>query len=406
MAESDKYFSRSYVFILKINGKDYSEELNYVRIVSNLQNCWPVFSLQLFISSSDILLEGLHGQDDIELTLRLSNYDEEITENLVFNLMILQPSSNLSIESQMIGEKQKDRSKLSLMLVPKLPYKSMTKVTNGVFINKKIKGTISDLVGRSPGLKMKFDSNGENTELIDQICIHPTTLYKSILQVDSNFGIYDGCPAVYCYYDHELQIINLSDRIKKAANIIITHLASGKDNTEIIKKCKDGINFCTYTKIKSETKTNQEFVKLGKNINYIVKPKDKLFHTIKIDLESICKEYGAISGNDKIHVSQTADRTKYESSECGNNMSETFVRSTIAKKVFGLNSITVDLEKSLIIEKLLQVGQAVKFKTETVEYIELSGQYILQMSDLKWDRNGKQWENICKMKLVRTNKLK
>ncbi len=123
-------------------------------------------------------------------------------------------------------------------------------------------------------------------------------------------------------------------------------------------------------------------------------------------MKEICKEFGAISGDDKIFMNQNTERVRYESSECGNNMSETFIQSKIAKQIFGLNSISVSLEKSLIIGKLLQVGSCVKFKTETVEYMDISGQYILQMSDLSWTRMGKEWENTCRMKLVRTNKAK
>jgi len=52
------------------------------------------------------------------------------------------------------------------------------------------------------------------------------------------------------------------------------------------------------------------------------------------------------------------------------------------------------------------VGSCVKFKTETVEYMDISGQYILQMSDLNWNREGKEWSNTCRLKLVRTNKAK
>jgi hypothetical protein len=406
--ENTKPTSKSYDFTLTINGKDYSNNLTSIRIVSNLQNCWPVFSLQLYVSQSGILLEKLHGQDDIKLKVRLLNYDGDETESITFDLMALQPKTDLKTNNQMIevGDNQSEYVPLSLMLVPKLVYKSMTKITNGIYSNKKIKDVITDLCNKSEGLKIKFDTNGENTEIIDQICVYPTTLYKSLIQVDNNFGIYSGCPAIYCYYNNELQIINLSDRVKKAANIIIHHLASNKDNSEIIKKCKDGTNFYSYSEIKTDNKTNQEFTKLGSKINYIVKPKDKLFHVINVDLEEICKKFGAISGDDKIFMNQNTERVKYESSECGNGMSETFIQSKIAKQIFGLNSISVSLEKSLIIGKLLQVGSCVKFKTETVEYMDISGQYILQMSDLNWNREGKEWSNTCRLKLVRTNKAK
>ncbi len=137
--ENTKPTSKSYDFILTINDKDYSSNLDNIRIVSNLQNCWPVFSLQLYVSQSGMLLEKLHGQDDIKLEIKLLNYDGEETESTIFDLMALQPKSDLKTNNQMIevGDNQSEYVLLSLMLVPKLVYKSMTKVTNGIYSNKK-----------------------------------------------------------------------------------------------------------------------------------------------------------------------------------------------------------------------------------------------------------------------------
>jgi hypothetical protein len=408
MDNQNTSFSRTFNFILKINGKEYSNEVQNIRIVSNLQNCWPVFSINLFIPVSDILLENLHGQDDVELQMRSLAFDGTSLEDINFKLMILvNPSSaELSVEGQMIGDKQTDRTNLTLILVVKDAYKTMTKMVNGIYSNKKIKEVVTDLVNKAGNTKLVYDSNGENTDPINQVCVYPVTLYKALLYLDKNFGSHNGCPAIYCRYNNELHVINLSDRIKKAAKIIITHLSNSKDNTDDIKKSNDSINFYTYTKIKHENKINQEFSKLGKNITYIVKPSNKLFHAIKINLEDLCKEVGANFGNDKVFMNKSMDRDKYCCEDNGNDTSETFIKSSLAKKIFGLNSISLEMEKIFTIEKFLNVGEVVKFKTSTVEYIDLSGQYILQMSDITWNRNGKEWENTIKLKLVRTNKSK
>ena len=413
MADSQRTeFSRSYSFILKINGKEYSNELNSVRIVSNLASAWPVFSLSLFISPNDILQEGLHGQDDIKLTMRLLHFDSQEMERAEFQLMCIKPDSQLPVASQMIGDKQPDRTSLTILAVPKDPYKTMTAMVNGVYggmnATKTTKEIAQDLVTKSGGTtKLVYDSNGENKEPITQVCIFPNTLYSSLQYLDKNFGTHDGCPAIFCRYNNELHIMNLSDKIKKASSITITHLSMDKKDTEeTIKKASDGTNFYTYTAIQSEHKTNSAFAKMGKKIKHVVKPKDKLFHIIETDLEKICKDYGAISGDDKIHFNNNVERTKYYTGDAGYEYSEVFIRSLFAKQVFGLSSITLNLEKSLIIGKLLNVGECVRFKTDTVEYIDLSGNYILQMSDLKFNRDGKEWQNTAQLRMVRTNKTK
>ena len=415
MADKQKIeYSRTYSFTLKIKGKEYSNELNSVRIVSNLASAWPVFSLDLFILPDDILLESLHGQEDISLICRLLHYDGQEIGKLDFNLMCLKPSSQLPVSKQMMSEgyAQVDRTRLSILAVPKDPYKTLTKMVNGVYGGlssyKSSRQVAQDLVSKaSSTTKLVYDSNGENKEVITQVCIFPNTLYSALQYLDKNFGTHDGCPSIYCRYDNELHIINESDRIKKSPLIIVTHLAIDKKDTEqTIKDASDGVHFYTTTAISVDHKTNSSFAKLGKTIKHVVKPKDKLFHVINTDLEKICKEYGAISGNDKIHMNTGIERDKYYTGDTGYEYSETFIRSMLAKQIFGLSSITLNLEKSLKIENLLKVGECVTFNTDTIEYIDLSGNYILQMSDIKFNRDGKEWRTTVQLKMVRTNKVK
>ncbi len=407
-----KIYSRTYDFQLTVNGIDYSNELENVRITSTLSSAWPIISLKLFIDPKKILQDNLHGQDDITLKIRLVGYDEHEIEKTIFKLICLKPDSHVSPTIQMENESQYNRTPMTLLTVPKDSYHTMTANVNSIFGGLDQPMSLKDatqtiLTQTGSSAKLVYDSNGENTDKISQVCIYPTTVYNTLLYLDETFGSHSGCPAIYCRYNNELHIINLSDRIKKAPVMVITYMSSDKkENMDIIKKSNDGTYYYSYSPVKSQQKTNTVFAKLGKTIKHVIKPKDKLYDVLQHDVESICKDYGAVSGSSQIFSNNSIDREKYYSDDTGYENSDTFIKSKIAKQVFALSSITLEMEQSLIIKNLLNVGECVKFKTDTVEYMDLSGNYILYFTDIKWNRNGKEWTTICKVKLVRTNKSK
>jgi len=52
----------------------------------------------------------------------------------------------------------------------------------------------------------------------------------------------------------------------------------------------------------------------------------------------------------------------------------------------------------------MNVGEAVKFVTNTIEYIDISGKYILWSSDLQFVNKTSSWETTARINLCRTNK--
>jgi len=68
-------------------------------------------------------------------------------------------------------------------------------------------------------------------------------------------------------------------------------------------------------------------------------------------------------------------------------------------------TLTFRIERNLLIENLLNTGEAVKFNTGTVEYSDLSGKYILRSTELILTKGQTQdWTSVAKVNLMRTNK--
>ena len=51
----------------------------------------------------------------------------------------------------------------------------------------------------------------------------------------------------------------------------------------------------------------------------------------------------------------------------------------------------------------MNVGEPVKVVTKTLEYVDLSGKYILKSSEINLNR-GKDWQSTARVNLMRTNK--
>ena len=239
-----------------------------------------------------------------------------------------------------------------------------------------------------------------------QCCVPPTTLYKTIKELDKNFGLYAGVPAVFCQYNNVLQIMNLSSRIKKNYTIFIEHLTHQSKEEDITKSMKDKKYFYTYDNLSTRYVGNSKFGVIGKTIKHIVLPSDQLSYTIEQNLSDICKTYGIV-GQTKGEVSyintSVSNRTKYYIDNNGFETSKVFAISNLSKKISDISRLSFSIERNLAIENLIKIGHCVKLQTKTQEHIDISGKYILFSSYINWNKQA-EWQTTAKLELIRTNK--
>jgi hypothetical protein len=215
--------------------------------------------------------------------------------------------------------------------------------------------------------------------------------------------MHKGVTISYCDYLNKVHVKNISKRMGKANTFIINHLSLDNKSDKVIEEYDDDPpSFYTYDNIDSSYSGNSVFAVLSKNIKYIVKPKDKLSHTISQSLDGICANNGLVFKNSKTHIdTNLSDRTKYYTEHTGYELDETFIN--MDNKISGLSTLGINLEKNMQLLKLINVGDAVLFKTKVLDYVDLTGKYILKSSDLKFLKTG-DWQPTARVNLIRTNK--
>lgn len=400
--------SRSYKIKLTIKDKDYSSDLNSIRIVSSITAAYPIFTLSIAVDPNDIVLDNIFGKNPLKLQINLIGRGDQIIplENITVDLVYLGSNLDLQMKPQLSEGKAEQRQLVDFTLVPKKALKAMGTMVNKLFTNQTPSEIISDLV-KEADCELAMDTDGKNEDRVDQILVSPSSLYKSIRYLDNRFGIYNGaCNLGYCQYDNKFKVMNLTKRLTKNQTFTVYHLASDSDDSEkIIQKCSDGKNFYTYTELKNSYDGNTVFSATAKKLKVMTKPDNALYSEKEYDLSEICEQYGAnskaVEGEENVDSSN--ERNSYVTVDSGYGEG-TVPMAAFARKIIGLSKLEFDLEKDLPILGLLNIGEPVKLITKTAEYIPLQGKYLLRSSDINFSRISADWVTTCHIVLCRTNK--
>jgi hypothetical protein len=410
--------TRTYDLKLVIDDLDYTGDLILVRFVSSLTTAYQSVDFVLEIDPNDIILQQLYGTSVIKLAITLLREDQFPGERIDLDLMFTKGKFQLNEKDSLTEGKQKDRGYYSVSTVVRESYKIMNTLVNDVFIGSNLNSIVNKLATMVGADKVEFDFDGQNTQVIDQVCIPPTTFYKIIKEynsvaenpfdgfLDQRFGFFDGVPGIFCQYDKRVQIKNLTAKMQKNPAFIIYQISTDMSLTEwdaMLKETANDNTFYTYSTVDTDYAGNAKFAKIGSTIKHIVKPKDTLSQTINQDLKDIAGKYGIIHMNKNIDVDPAALRTRYFIQDTGDETNETIFNSRISRRVADLSTLTIDIERNLPVLNLIKVGECVKFKPKTAEYADLEGKYILWSTDI-WFRRKNNWETTAQVKLIRTNK--
>lgn len=423
MAEKKRVFTptRSYDLQIKIKDLDYTNDAVMVVFVSSLTTAYQVVNLTLQLDPNDIIVDDIFGGEPIHLSITLLREQKYPGPRLDIELMYVSSEFQLTEKSQMSSITQKDRTLLNITTVARKPYKIMNTFVNDVFIGSNIRSIIDSLTSKVGG-KLNYDSDGENTTSIDQVCIPPTTYYKIIKEhtrndpdifdgyLDQRFGLFDGTPGVFCQYDSKVYIKNLTAKLRKNQTFTIYQLGGGenkKDTEKIMEDALDGNVFYTYDTIITDYSGNAKFAKLATSLRHIVKPKDALFSTVSQELEDIARTYSlnyqAKNLKTPLYIDPFVSRTKYYNEDTGNNTDAILFNSRFGRTISDLSTMSINVERNLPVLNLIDVGECVKFKPKTVEYQSLEGKYILWSSEITFRKTG-DWETTARINLIRTNK--
>ncbi len=399
----------SYDIKVRIKKLDYTNDIRTVRIVSSLNTPYQIVVLELSLDPNNLTLEDIMGKEPIKLSIKLIGRElEKIPqEDIEMELQYVNHNSFAQPKEQMSEGKTKDRSIVKIITVGRKPFKTMMSKVDAdkAYIEKTPRQIITELV-KKVGAELVYDSDDENKDPISQIVLPPQTLYYTISYLDEYFGLFKGATNLgFCQYDNKVYIQNLTKKMSKKQEFTVYQLASDNaNNKEIIKKCTDGKTFYTYGSLENKYSGSSKITALGKKVHYIVHPKDELSRKITIDVKEACLKYGLIAKEGQIKLDLNLDdRERYITSHSGNDASDVFAIAAIAKEISDLSTVKIALEKDLPMMKLMKVGEVVKVKCGSLEYVPLGNKYVLKSSDINFSRSEADWTSSCVIEIMRTN---
>lgn len=414
--------NKLYEVKVKIKDLDYTNDTIEVVIASSLNTAYQIIDITFSLDPNDAIVEDIFGGEPIRLSITLFSETIYPGPRIDIELLYLNSGFELTEKDKMTGTTLKDRTNFTVTTVARNPFKTMSSLVNGVYIGKTLNQIVTSLA-TDIGATVSYDSDDQNTISIDQVCIPPTTFYKIIKEnnrqnddifdgyLDQRFGLFSGSAGVFCQYDNKVYIKNLTSKLRKNQTFTVHQLASG-ENAKIVDKIYDqsldGKVFYTYDSIHTSYAGNAKFGDLGSSIRNIVRPKDTLTAILPQELVDVASSSALLysSRNKKLFIDSASERTKYYNEDTGYEQDLTLFNSQFGRSLSTLSSISLNLERNLPLLNLINVGECVKFKPHTVDYIDFEGKYILWSSIISFMKEGPDWQTTAQINLYRTNKKK
>lgn len=422
----DRYYQEKdgYQVHVTIKDQDYSQELNSIRIMSSISTAYQVVILSFYIHPDDIILNKLFGGDLIKVSIIPMGNVRQASDELDLELLFIKSDYSLiEISKKASNQYQsQDTVPLTISTVVRKSWQIMLTTVNDIFIGATIPNIIRTLASQTGG-NLKLDTNGINTDIIDQICVPPISFYKAAKGIDPDsddpfdafldryFGIYSGIAAVFCQHDGTIYIKNLTKRLNKSQTFTIYKVTQDDDLRNIEDKLYDGKHFITYAPLDNDYSGNARFASMAPKIRYIVNPHDRLSYTIEKELTNVASTSSLLyksSNSQKINLQidpgiKSSNRIQYVMGETGYNFSEVQFDAILGKTLSDMSSTVVHIERDLPVLNLLDIGECVKIISRSVKDVELAGKYILWGTDLDFSRDGKYWKSTARINLARTN---
>jgi hypothetical protein len=401
---------------------DLTNDLVQMSIVSSVEIPYKTYILDFFLDPDDMVLEKIYGQTPINIVIKVFGTSENIPHEIIqTNLMALGSKYDLLVKDSQPQIPDKIRSATRIRAISVEGYSTMTSFVNGVYLESNLRTIVTDLVTQAGG-NLTYDTEGENKTPYDQIIVPPAPLYKALKYLDRTFGFFNGLAGIYssstqisrksnsavlAVIKPEVYIRNMTVE-RKRSNLTITQLSADNKDQEKLFDIFDGKTFYTHMPVETEYTGNTIFSMYGNKMKHVVKPKDELFRTIELDTEEFAKEYGITTRKDRsiFHSNKgQSQRTSFFKDHTGYNEVESHIRAIHSKFFAQMSVLKVHLEKWLILERLMDVGRGIVFRSNIQDVRDLTGNYVMKFSLVHFIRAERDWECGVSLHLIRTNRI-
>ncbi|MFW6002014.1 MAG: hypothetical protein ACOCQD_01600 [archaeon] len=377
----------------KIGDTDITFGLDNVTIINSISAIFQLFIINFRSNTLHIISEKIYGQEDIFLEISLTTENIEELEIANYRLVIL--SHNIPLPEEVSNrdygpsDDHALEDEFTIYAIPKGSLKTMATTVNKLFQDditplESIKKIVEEF---TPDVETEIYEENANNEKSEQIIIPPMPLIKSIRYLDNIFGIYNGPSFCYCRQDIEegdvFGLWDLHSMMDRTAEYDVHILDRGSPiGFQVSETGVTPDKFYTFTVVNSKYHGNKNIIKKGYKHKYIVKPSDKLFDNINLDMDEIFSENSITDHPEDFFMNDVVrDRISIHGKNItGLGKSESFARTSMARSIGKLSEISFGLDRHLQFQKLTKVGIPIDIHPMVDDYASYQGKYIVGSS--------------------------
>jgi hypothetical protein len=237
-----------------------------------------------------------------------------------------------------------------------------------------------------------IDRNMNETKL-KQLVVPPKSVIGCIRYLNDRYGIYKGPLFIYCDFDNNINMWDISTIAEQDILYSMYFLAPGKSDSDIMKKSSEEDNvFYTFKPLAVKNKTNTSVMTKGYEHIVIKRPRNKFTDTVKKNLDDISQTFQttqnpelifntAAKGKKIIHTTVNANSNE-------DDQNDSYLTSKMAAFIASASTVSFEISGSkLPIKKLSSVGKCVEIIPQTTEYLPSGGKYIIGSSIISLSRS-------------------
>jgi hypothetical protein len=403
---------------LYIGNVDISKFLTRVRMIHTANSVWPKFSISLNISSNDIILNDIYGQETMHLRIYLMQEDNMPVELVQYKLLYLKADTHLFLRPEMneteTPDTMGDRGPVTFTAIPLPSFNTMCSFVNYITEEEDPSLCPVDTVAKiitdlGLGDRLDIDNRGKNLELIPQFICPPMTVTQLISFIDNAFSLYNGPMFRFCGFDGKIHMWNLNEKIKDIPVCRIFQMNTARRDKTLFSKIMDDVHhnsgtYYTRDPIKTLYFGNSSIVENGFNRVFTTHPPNDLYQHFSETIGNIATTKGVFEGSSGAKMHPNVRIRKRYTHNIGGVSNSALATTAVSNDIRSMLGMGITIRRNIRMIPIVKIGNPVDFVPTIFEYQSYRGKYILNSSDFILSREtSDNWDSVCHLTLFRTS---